>query len=153
MGPDRLLRSAQRQAEPDGNPTQEDLRRAVSTAYYALFHTLSNECADLLVGATTTDRASDEWTQAYRALDHRQLRSQCGRAEVARYHQGLQDFAVTFRRLQEYRHQADYSPRADFAQDQVSAIIDRAASAMAAFNAVPEDERRRFIVYLTLRRR
>lgn len=102
MGPDQLLRSAQRQADPNGDPTQEDLRRAVS---------------------------------------------------VARYHQGLQDFAVTFRSLQEYRHQADYSPRADFAQDQVSAIIDRAASAMAAFNAAPQDERRRFIVYLALRRR
>ena len=45
MGPDQLLRSAQRQADPNGYPTQEDLRRAVSAAYYALFHTLSNVAA------------------------------------------------------------------------------------------------------------
>ena len=45
MEPEQLLRSARRLADLAGGPTQEDLRRAVSAAYYALFHTLSNVAA------------------------------------------------------------------------------------------------------------
>lgn len=153
MDPDQLLFVARLLADPSGNPTEERLRRSVSTAYYALFHTLSNACADLLVGETPADRTSDEWHQAYRTLDHGQVRRQCGRSEVSRYSIGIRQFAVAFREIQDYRHDADYSPRAAFVQDQVSAIINRAASAISDFVTAPEDERRRFIVYLALRRR
>ena len=31
-------------------PTQANLRRAVSTAYYAVFHLLAHTAADLLIG-------------------------------------------------------------------------------------------------------
>lgn len=153
MEPDQLIRAARRQVDPSVNPTQEELKRAVSTTYYALFHTLSNACADLLAGASHVERASDEWTQAYRALDHRQIRRQCSRAEISRYHLGIRYFDKTFCTSQEYRHDADYSPRANFSQARVDSIIDDAASAMVAFASAPEDERRRFIVYLALRRR
>lgn len=153
MDPEQMIQSARRQANTGGNPTQEDLNRSVSTAYYALFHTLANSCADLLVGSTDADRASDEWAQAYRALDHGQARRQCSRGEVSRYSLDMQRFAETFCEFQEDRHNADYSPRADFDQAQVESIIDRAASAIAGFTAAPEDERRRFVVYLALRYR
>ena len=33
-----------------GRPREAELRRTVSTAYYALFHTLARSGADLLVG-------------------------------------------------------------------------------------------------------
>ena len=33
-----------------GRPTQARLRRAVSTGYYALFHTLAASAANLLIG-------------------------------------------------------------------------------------------------------
>ena len=45
---------------------QASLRRAISTAYYAVFHSLARIAADLIVG---TDR-NEAWHQAHRALEH-----------------------------------------------------------------------------------
>ena len=153
MEPYSLISSARRLANPSANPTQEDLRLAVHASYYATFHTLSYSCADFLVGSTPDARASDEWAYAFRALDHGQVKRQCSQREIDRYHLGVQDFAEKFCELQEHRHDADYSSRARYTLERANSIINRAESAISDFNAVPEDERRRFIVYLLVRRR
>ena len=44
-----------------GRPRNTDLRRAVSTAYYALFHCLARSCADTLIGKSSTVRGTDGW--------------------------------------------------------------------------------------------
>ena len=54
-------------------PSQANLRRAVSTAYYALFHSLAATVADALMGK----RRSDAWHQTYRALEHGSARRAC----------------------------------------------------------------------------
>jgi hypothetical protein len=47
-----LIATARRLAKASPKrPRQSDLKRGVSTAYYALFHALARDCADLLVGA------------------------------------------------------------------------------------------------------
>ena len=153
VDPDGLILSARILADPDVNPTPEGRRRAVSTAYYALFHLLSNACADLIVGDSPEDRASDEWAQAYRSLDHGQVWRQCRQQVVSRYHPGIRLFARTFHALQPERHEADYSARKSYDQAEANNIIDRAESAIAAFAAAPERERRRFIAYVALRQR
>ena len=62
-----LIEAARTLVESGGAaPTQARLRRAVSTAYYATFHTLAASSADLFIG---TER-SPAWHRAYRALDH-----------------------------------------------------------------------------------
>jgi hypothetical protein len=50
-------------------PRQADLKRAISTAYYALFHAMAKIAADMLVGVGP-NRPDKAWTQAYRALQH-----------------------------------------------------------------------------------
>ena len=52
MNPQDLLTLAVELASGSsrGRPGQVELRRAVSSVYYALFHALANSCADLLVG-------------------------------------------------------------------------------------------------------
>ncbi len=45
-----------------GQPSQEALRRAVSTAYYAMFHALATSNADLIVGARTSANESETST-------------------------------------------------------------------------------------------
>ena len=47
MTPHDLMQAARALAE---RPTQAWLRRAVSTAYYAMFHTLAASAADLFLG-------------------------------------------------------------------------------------------------------
>ena len=45
------------QANTRGRPRETNLRRAVSTAYYALFHGLAECCADMLVGGSGANRS------------------------------------------------------------------------------------------------
>jgi hypothetical protein len=53
-----------------GRPRQAHLRRAVSTRYYALFHTLAKSCADLVIGSSRGTRSEPAWNQVYRSLQH-----------------------------------------------------------------------------------
>ncbi len=44
-----------------GHPRQAELRRAVSTAYYAMFHSLARCGADLVAGSTKQHRSQLAW--------------------------------------------------------------------------------------------
>ena len=84
MNPEDLIRIARGLAGGAiggniGRPRQAELRRAVSAAYYALFHALARCCADTLVGATPASRSQTAWTQTYRALEHGYAKNQCVR--------------------------------------------------------------------------
>ena len=65
---DDLLNIARRLAA-GGNPTQTDLRRAISSVYYAVFHAICQSNADTLVGEDPQLRDQVAWRQAYRALN------------------------------------------------------------------------------------
>ena len=63
MNPNALIRIARYLASTGtgvnaGRPNQADLRRAVSTTYYALFHALARCCANTLIGATPATGAN-----------------------------------------------------------------------------------------------
>jgi hypothetical protein len=64
-----VLSTAPKLARSATRPRQTDLKRAVSTAYYAIFNFLAKECADLLVG-TGQARNYACWRHVHRALDH-----------------------------------------------------------------------------------
>ena len=63
-------------------PRQADLKRAISTAYYALFHAMAKDAADMLVGVGA-DRPDKAWTQLYRALQHGDAKNAIKLAENA----------------------------------------------------------------------
>ena len=60
-----------------GPPKQSDLKRALSTAYFAMFHALCRNCADTLVGKVKARRSQGAWIQAYRAMDLGRARTRC----------------------------------------------------------------------------
>jgi uncharacterized protein (UPF0332 family) len=143
----RKLANASRQ-----RPRQADLRRAVSTAYYALFHTLAQDAADLLVGVGAV-RSGPAWVQVYRALDHGFARNACREAKNAGFSPGLVACAVEFVELQEARHDADYDPSVRFSRADALDWIVRAETAIAVLHASPRAERKAFAVHLVLKRR
>jgi hypothetical protein len=69
------------QAEPliapvgPGAPRQVDLRRAISSAYYAVFHAVLAAAADEFVGRAR--RAETAYGLVYRRIDHGALRELC----------------------------------------------------------------------------
>ena len=144
-----LLASHVDPGDPDAVPTEANLRRAVSTAYYAAFHALSQSCADTLVGATPTDAAKEHWLTAYRTLDHRQVRNRFNNpARMANFPGPIRYFADRFINLQDLRHRADYDPDATFEADEVLQLLGDAREAIEGFNAAPETDRRLLAVYL-----
>ena len=108
MNPRDLIQTACRLTESaPAQPTQADLRRAVSTAYYALFHCLAAAAADLPTGARPV---SPEWHQVYRALEHGKARSACRQQAAMRtFPKEIRSFAEAFDALQKARQQADYA--------------------------------------------
>ena len=132
-----------------GRPRQAMLRRAISTAYYAMFHALCQSNADTLVGDAATGSNAELWARTYRALDHRPAKNR-----LASYTSGgapaLSGFASLFGDLQSQRHDADYNPRRMFLRSQVIAIIDQAEAETQAFYNMPAPQRRTLAVHLLL---
>lgn len=159
MNPEELLRIARHLTAGGvggglGRPRQSELRRAVSAAYYAMFHALARCCADLLVGATRASRDDIAWEQTYRALEHGHARNQCNNySAMARFPLEIREFGRWFVDMQRYRHQADYAPGLSLARDQVEQIIDYTAEIIARFNAAPTRDRRGFAAHVLFRPR
>ena len=147
-----LIETARRLAESGAaQPTQADLRRAVSTAYYALFHCLAAAAADLLTGASP---GSPEWHQVYRALEHGKARSACQQQGVMRaFPMEIRDFADTFIDLQKARQQADYAHEGEYSKRAVLAIINTAEDAIVEFEQTDARHRRSFAVHVLFKRR
>lgn len=148
------IRTARRLAKAAPNrPQQSDLRRAVSTAYYALFHTLARDAANRLVGMETATPHSAAWTQIYRALDHGTARAGCEHVRRLNFPEPLAGCADTFLILQKERHKADYDPDYRTSRPEALALVTQAESAITAFNAADATGRRAFLVHLIFNRR
>lgn len=131
-------------AEEGQELREANLRRACSTTYYAIFHTLCETCATLLIGDQSAEHA---WAHVYRAPDHRDVKAKCKQADMIKR---VQDFAGRFLTMQEKRHRADYEPSMPFSLSEVEADIEAAQGAIEAFCAVPERDRRAFVAFILL---
>ena len=137
-----------------GRPRQTDLCRAISAAYYALFHTLAQCGADLIAGATRAGRSQPAWEQTYRALDHGHAMNQCRNRSVMRqFPQDVQQFGNHFAEMQRYRHYADYAPATDFDRFRVVRLVDQTHQIISQFNSVTVRDRRAFAIYVLFRTR
>ena len=132
-----------------GRPLETNLRRAVSTAYYALFHCLAECCADTLVGGPGARRSRDAWRQIYRAVQHGRARERCIEiSTLARFPAEIQNFAQVFANMQPLRHRADYDPDAEFSRNPVIQSINDAENAIRLFPNAPIADRRAFAVHV-----
>ena len=139
-----------------GRPRQEELRRAVSAAYYALFHLLAGNAADTLAGARPSFRSPRRrfWSQTYRALDHGYAKNQCLNQAVMRgFPQEIQDLGVLFAYLQLQRQNADYNPDVTFSRTEIVRLIDEAERVIDGFADVRRRDRRAFALHTLLRGR
>ncbi len=125
----------------------------MSTAYYALFHSLARTCADTLAGTAGPNRSRPAWRQAYRALEHGQATSRCKHQTIRKFPDAIQDFADTFVSLQLKRHLADYDPERSFKKSEVIESINRAGVVIARFNDAPLKHRRAFAIYVLMKLR
>ena len=155
MKPNNLLRVAQAHAQGAvnagvGRPLQEELKRAVSSAYYALFLRLCEETANLTVGTLQSDHGQrTAWQRMYRVLQHGPTRNKCqNRNEIRHFPSGIQEFADRLVIAQDLRNDADYDPFSRYARQDVLDIITEARAVLEAFDSTLRQERLNFIAYL-----
>jgi uncharacterized protein (UPF0332 family) len=150
-----FVATARSSVEASGQtPTETDCRRAVSTAYYAVFHCLAADCANLLIGPDGSDRGREAWRRVYRALEHGPARDRCGNRDRMRsFPPEIRNFAGVFARLQDRRHEADYDPFIKPTQAEAQGFIGEAAEAIDALRSAPEPDRRAFCAYVLFRDR
>ena len=127
---------------------QAHFRRAISTAYYAMFHALLENNADMLYGRETRQPKSPGWTAIYRALTHTRARSKLAPSNVANFPVPISDFAVTFLELQLQRENADYNPNAMFSYSDTINTINRASNDISNFFATRDDDLKAFAAHL-----
>jgi uncharacterized protein (UPF0332 family) len=133
-------------------PRQADLKRAISTAYYALFHAMAKNTADLLVGVGP-NRPDKAWTQTYRALQHGDAKSACVQVRKLGFPTTIVACADAFVALQETRHSADYDPDYRVFRDDALRAIKFAEDAIRDLKAAPRKDRKAFAVLLLLKKR
>ena len=151
MTPLDLIETARGLAElSPRRPSQANLRRAVSTAYYAMFHCLARCAANAVVG-----RARDSaWHQAYRALEHGKARNACeNKAAMAPFPPEVHRFADVFAALQKLRQKADYALDGRYNKEDVRAAIDIAEDTIALFEQADARSRRAFVAHVLFKRR
>ena len=152
MNPHDLMEVAGALAESGhAPPTQARLRRAVSTAYYAMFHCLAASAADLFIGTVR----SPAWHRTYRALEHGRARSACRQAQtMSEFPAGVRDFAKAFVVLQTERQQADYALDMDaYRKSDVLRRIASAEQAIGRFEQADVAARRAFAAQVLFRQR
>ncbi len=162
-----LIATARRLASPTRRkPSQSDLRRAISTTDYALFHSLAERCADELAGRSSGRRLSDEWFRIYRALNHGQSETALDELYPQRKQHmrrgmptgmdpTIENFCEALEEFKQLRHAADYDPR-ELALDQavVQGLVDEAQAAIEDLASAPASGRRAlaFACVVSLRR-
>ncbi|MDE2760139.1 MAG: hypothetical protein OXH90_07575 [Paracoccaceae bacterium] len=155
MFPDDLIKTARGLVNLDQNSHgQANLKRALSTAYYAMFHALCRNCADSFVGTEEDNRSQRAWEHAYRVLDHKPTKNRCNDQEFKRsFPEGVQDFARKFIELQEKRHDADYNPSYTLTSNDVLNDIGIAEIAIKKLNSAAIKDKRAFAVWTAFGKR
>ena len=165
IDPDKWLAHARELIEQlgAGRPKTTLLRRAVSTAYYGLFHTLNlGVAADLLPAGT-----ADQRHEIARTFGHQEIKQCCawiaGRQTTPSQpvvllvkqlkNSPLVAVSDAFCDLQEARHQADYDHRAAMSKPTVVALVDDAERAARDFGAVAAPDRQAFAAMVAIRAR
>jgi len=145
VNPDHLIELAEQILQiGTGYPRQATINRAVSTAYYALFHALSQDCVARTI---RSPRSSLYWsivTPIYRAIEHASARRVFDRItkDVAAF-RALREVAEAFLELQSARIAADYDPRPEnrLSRKEAVDLLQQGRAAIDALRSMPKDHR------------
>jgi len=159
--PEHLLQQAERLVQPQsaGPPRQADVRRAISGAYYAVFHALLAAAADEAVGVTK--RGTAEYALAYRSINHAWVKTLCqavasgsitGKVGALTPEGGfgtnVSATATAILALQERRLEADYDPLLRVKTADALLAVRTARSAIRRLAKAPASKRKRFLALL-----
>ncbi len=134
---------------------QAALRRATSSAYYALFHALCQVTAEGL-GLWTS--AGQDLERVYRNLDHGRTKDVLVSPATRSLHPDLARIGDVFVQLRNFREDADYSQPGRFGSEkklltriETVSFVALAEEAIITLDGLPKPIRRHLAVLLTVR--
>lgn len=144
---DDLLDQAKQLAKREPRkPKQASLRRAISTAYYALFHLFVNEAVCLLIKGRNRRVLRQTLSRAFVHSQMKDVSQQFGRDQVSdKFRAALNglmlqpeliSIAKTFVDLQQARHEADYDVSRDFTKRDCLDLVGRVEKSFIDWNTV-----------------
>jgi hypothetical protein len=152
-------------ASPSGGPPRQvDLRRAISDAYYGIFHATLAAAADQFVGASK--RLTNRYVLVYRSISHGAIYELC--SEVRKpalprsltrhgppggFGHDLKGYAGGVLELQAKRLSADYDPLMRYQRSDAVAAVTAAQIALTHFKNAAEAEREAFLALLVFKPR
>ena len=160
LNPDHLFEQAGKLISPPaGRPRQVDVRRAISAAYYAIFHATITAAVDQLIGVTSRDQS--RYGLAYRSVHHAWLRDLCREIQKSTlsnkfkpytppsgFDPNITAFAAAVVELQEKRHSADYDVMIRMNRSDAALAIATAEAALNRFSKASEPQRLAFLSLL-----
>ncbi len=131
-------------------PTQSEIRRSISSSYYAVFHALARTCANSLVGKTPSKRPNKAWVEVYRGLNHGVCQKACEQASKVNFPDCIKEFADAFQQLQEHRHKADYDPNTRFGKVDGETWCEIARLSIASLRSAKSIDKRAFAAWVLI---
>ena len=151
---DLLAQAGQLASRERTRPKQASLRRAVSAAYYALFHLLTWEATGLIA---KDDRLRQLLVRTYGHAEMLKVSKKFADGTwpaafdpvkpAIRLPQALQDVAAAFVVLQQARHEADYDLAKTYTRSETRELVALARQAFQAWKRMRKDDAAR--VYLS----
>ena len=123
-----------------GGPSRETIHRAVSTAYYAVFHAISASNAAVQHGVPADATAAEAWTNTYRRMRHNFAARSLYRYR-SRLTRDARSLANRFIRLKTARETADYDPTQALTAVEANYWIREARTALNALQAMSAADR------------
>ncbi len=136
-------------------PKQSTLRRAVSTAYYALFHLLIDEGTALIIGGANQRLSLRHF--AARSFIHGRMKNVCEEFRKSKprspqlqllwpqfnppANADLSTVVDAFVQLQEQRHDADYNLSRSFTRSEAMLAVGEVAGALEAWSRLKRTDR------------
>lgn len=131
-------------------PSQSEIRRSISSSYYAVFHALARSCANALVGKTPSKRPNKAWVEVYRGLNHGICEKACQQANKVNFPDCIQEFADAFGQLQAIRHKADYDPALRFGKRDAETWHELARLSVQSLRAATPNDKRAFAAWVLI---
>jgi hypothetical protein len=122
-----------------------DIRRAISNAYYGVFHATMTSAADQFVGSTK--RTTEQYGLVYRSVDHARFAPSGG------FGLHMQGFAKIALELLLKRNAADYDPLLRYRLSDALLAIGAARDALVRFKAADGTQREAFLALLVFKPR
>jgi hypothetical protein len=159
LNPNHLFEQANRLITIQvGPPRQVDIRRAISAAYYAMFHATITAAVDQFIGVTNRDES--RYGLVYRSVSHAWFRDLCKEVQKPTlsnkfkphapsngFDPNVTAFAKAVVELQEKRHAADYDVMIRMNKSDAILAISTAKAALRRFNRANKAGR---IAYLSV---